>query len=161
MAEEAFYGLAGEFVRLVEPETEADSSALLIHFLVAAGVYIGRTGFCLADGRRHFSNLYAVVVGHTAKARKGTAWAQVRNLFERVDSGFIRDHTTSGMSSGQGLIWGSSAWPSTMLKRSGGKERTEKTEIRWLIPESRIKGCWCSNREFARALKMAQLTGTF
>ena len=42
MASDAFIGLAGDFVRLVEPHTEADPIALLGNFLVGAGVLFGR-----------------------------------------------------------------------------------------------------------------------
>ena len=38
---EAFYGLAGDFVRLVEEHTEADPVGLLLTFLAAAGSAIG------------------------------------------------------------------------------------------------------------------------
>ena len=37
MAQEAFYGLAGDIVKTIEPHTEADRSALLINFLVYFG----------------------------------------------------------------------------------------------------------------------------
>ena len=42
ITEHALHGLAGEFVRLVEPHTEADPIALLIQLLVAFGVAAGR-----------------------------------------------------------------------------------------------------------------------
>ena len=37
IAPEGYYGMVGEFVRLVEPHTEADPNLLLISFLVYAG----------------------------------------------------------------------------------------------------------------------------
>ena len=42
MSEDAFHGFAGDFVRLVEPETEADPQALLLTFLVGFGCMVGR-----------------------------------------------------------------------------------------------------------------------
>ena len=42
LAEAAFCGLPGVFVRLVEPHTEADPAALLFQFLAALGSIIGR-----------------------------------------------------------------------------------------------------------------------
>ena len=42
MATEAFHGLAGEFVRLVEPHTESDPVALLLQLLTGFGNQIGR-----------------------------------------------------------------------------------------------------------------------
>ena len=41
ISEAAFHGISGEYVRLVEPASEADTSALLLQFLVAAGNVIG------------------------------------------------------------------------------------------------------------------------
>ena len=37
LGEAAYYGLAGEFVRLVEPHTEADPASLLVQLLAATG----------------------------------------------------------------------------------------------------------------------------
>ena len=42
--EAAFHGLAGEFVRMVEPHTEADPNALLVQVLVSYGNAIGAMG---------------------------------------------------------------------------------------------------------------------
>ena len=49
--EEAFHGVAGEIVRALEPQTEADPVALLIHLLTEVGSIIGRTVY-LHGGRR-------------------------------------------------------------------------------------------------------------
>ena len=42
LAADAFHGLAGTFVRTVEPHSEADPAALLLQFLVAFGSAAGR-----------------------------------------------------------------------------------------------------------------------
>ncbi len=75
--EMALYGLAGEFVALVEPHTEADKVALLMQFHVAFGNAIGRKKYVSVEADRHYPNLYAVMVGNTSKARKGTSWGHV------------------------------------------------------------------------------------
>ena len=49
LAEEAYHGLAGEFVRLVEPHTEAHPVALLVSFILAIGNAVGRTVYALAE----------------------------------------------------------------------------------------------------------------
>src|ERR1700756_425012 len=54
VAPEAFIGLAGDFVRLVEPHTEADPVALLANFVVGTGVLFGREAYAVADGRKHY-----------------------------------------------------------------------------------------------------------
>lgn len=85
LAEEAFHGIAGEFVRLVRPETEADDAALLFSVLVALGSIIGRGPHYEVGGDRHYTNLFAVIVGQSAKARKGTSWGEVRRFVDLVD----------------------------------------------------------------------------
>ena len=72
LSEVAYYGLAGEIVRRIEPHTEADPVALLIQILVVFGNVIGRAAHAIADGSRHALNLFAVVVGESSKSRKGT-----------------------------------------------------------------------------------------
>ncbi|MGA8224412.1 MAG: bifunctional DNA primase/polymerase, partial [Candidatus Acidiferrales bacterium] len=104
MRDEAFYGLAGEFVRRVEPETEADRHALLANFLVMAGVQFGRNAFAVADGKRHYPNEFVLLVGESgAGGRKGTATDRTLPVFYRVDEHFY-DHILNGLSTGEGLI---------------------------------------------------------
>ena len=96
MREDAFYGLAGEFVRRVEPETEADRHALLANFLVMAGVQFGRNAFAVADGKRHYPNEFVLLVGESgAGGRKGTATERTLPIFHRVDEHFY-DHILNG-----------------------------------------------------------------
>ena len=80
----AYYGLAGEIVKAIEPHTEADPVALLLQILVAFGVLVGRTPYVQVEGDRHYSNLFALLMGGTSKGRKGTSWGRVRSIFERV-----------------------------------------------------------------------------
>lgn len=65
MSEDAFYGLAGDFVRLVLQDTEADAHALLLAFLVGFGCMVGRGPFYQVEATRHSVNLFSVIVGDT------------------------------------------------------------------------------------------------
>ena len=76
----ALHGLAGQIVRTIEPHTEADPVALLVQFLTAFGSFIGRGPHYAVEGDEHHANLYAVLVGETSKARKGTSWGRIRQL---------------------------------------------------------------------------------
>jgi hypothetical protein len=105
LAPEAFYGLAGDIVRTVEPHSEADPAALLVQTLVAFGNVIGRRAHYLVEGAQHYMNLFAVLVGLTAKGRKGTSLGRVLQLFDAVDLDWRQNRVTSGLSSGEGLIW--------------------------------------------------------
>lgn len=102
---QAYYGLAGNFVRLIEPHTEASAPALLIQFLVCFGNIIGRTAHFVAEGSQHFGNLIAVLVGVTSTSRKGSSWAQELRFFRLVDSAWAENSIQSGLSSGEGLVW--------------------------------------------------------
>ena len=101
-----YHGIAGEFVRLIGPETEADPVAVLVHFLVACGNVFGRESYYQVESAQHYTNLFALIVGDTSKGRKGTADAHVRRLMQFVDEQWVADHIApGGLSSGEGLIW--------------------------------------------------------
>jgi hypothetical protein len=104
LAEEAFYGLAGEFTRLVEPHTEADPVALLVQFLSVAGNIIGATAYFLVEADKHYLKIFLVLVGETSKGRKGVSLNYVKNLFSKVDLQWEK-RVVSGLASGEGLIW--------------------------------------------------------
>ena len=91
LGDEAFYGFAGDLVKTIEPQTEADPAALLIQFLVGFGNVIGRNAHYLVEADKHYMNLNALVVGETAKARKGTSWGHIRRVFEEIDYEWARN----------------------------------------------------------------------
>jgi hypothetical protein len=103
--EAAYYGLAGDIVRTLDPHTEADPVALLVQTLSALGSVIGRQAHFVAEADRHYLNVYAVLVGETSKGRKGSSWGQIRRLFRSVDEDWAGTRVLAGLSSGEGLIW--------------------------------------------------------
>lgn len=105
LVRQAFHGLAGEFVHLVGPHTEADPAALLIQFLAAVGNVIGTGSFFRVEADTHYLKLFAVLVGQTSKARKGTSWGIVKNRSGEIDPEWNTKRVMSGLSSGEGLIW--------------------------------------------------------
>ena len=102
LADEAYYGIAGEIVRAIEPHSESDPAAILAQVLVAFGVTLGRSPHVKVEGDQHTGNLFALLVGETSKGRKGTSWGRVHNLFKRLSSW---PKVVSGLSSGEGLKW--------------------------------------------------------
>lgn len=104
LSESARHGVAGDFVRIVEPHTEADPAALLFQFLVFAGNCFGRNRYVVAEADRHYANLYTCVVGDSSKGRKGTSLGHVRRTFAEVDSKWLDQRVLNGLSSGEGLI---------------------------------------------------------
>ena len=107
LAKAAFHGLAGDFVREVLPETEADESALLFHFLTYSAAMMGRQRYFPVSGTSHHARLFSVAVGGTSSGRKGTALDCVSHVFSAVDfDGDFNDaNVVSGLTSGAGLVW--------------------------------------------------------
>ena len=97
--------MAGEVVALIEPHTEADPAAILGQFLVALGSLLGRSAHFRVNATRHYTNLFLVIVGNSAHARKGTSWDVVSWLLQAVDPHWHKDRIKSGLASGEGLIW--------------------------------------------------------
>lgn len=100
----AYYSLAGDFVAAIEPHTESDPTALLVQFLAAFGNIVGRRAYFEIEAVEHYPVLFTVVVGNTAKGRKGTAWSHVRNILGRADEDWAANRVQGGLSSGEGLI---------------------------------------------------------
>lgn len=104
MSDKAFYGLAGDTVRSIEPHSESDRTALLMNFLTGFGNVIGDGSFFKVEADIHPMRLNCVLVGGTSKARKGTSWGYIKNLFHTIDPDWT-ERIQTGLSSGEGLIW--------------------------------------------------------
>ena len=102
--EAAYHGLAGDVVRTIEPHSEADPVALLLQFLALAGNVIGREPYYLVESDEHHANLFAVLVGSSAKGRKGTSLGRIRAVVKIADETWAGDRQKGGLSSGEGLI---------------------------------------------------------
>jgi hypothetical protein len=99
----ALNGLAGEVVRAIEPETEADPAALLATFLTAFGNAVGPAPHARAGSVNHPPRLFTLIVGETARSRKGTSWADVSSIMDRADPGWA-GRVLSGFGSGEAII---------------------------------------------------------
>lgn len=104
LSDKALYGLVGYVVRKIEPHTEADNAALLVQLLAAFGNLIGKCAYFQVGADKHFTKLNAVIVGASARARKGTSWGEIERPLVRVDETF-RECIQNGLSSGEGLIY--------------------------------------------------------
>jgi hypothetical protein len=104
LKDEAYYGLVGTFVKMIEPHTEADPVAILTQFLTGFGNVIGRGAYWNVEGDRHQMNINIALVGETAKGRKGTSFGQVKRIFKNIDPSWVANFQ-GGLSSGEGLIW--------------------------------------------------------
>jgi hypothetical protein len=100
----AHHGLAGEVVAALLPQTEADPVALLLQYLTYFGNAVGRGPHFMVENDRHFSNLFVLLAGETAKARKGLSAGRIRHIFDTADPDWARECITGGMSSGEGIL---------------------------------------------------------
>lgn len=158
LSEKAYHGLPGEIVRLIEPHTEADNAALLIQLLAGFGSLIGKTAYFQTGADKHFTKLFAVLVGATATGRKGTSWSEIERLLVRVDEGF-RDAIQNGLSSGEGLIYHvrDQQTASKAVREKGGAIACYQDEI--VDEGARDKRALVIEPEFARVLKVITREG--
>src|SRR5260370_32075289 len=85
LAPEALHGLAGLIVKTIEPFSEADPVAILVHVLMGVGNLIGRGSHARVEKTIHPCNEFVALVGPTSKGRKGQAWSTPRAIFREVD----------------------------------------------------------------------------
>ena len=81
-----------------------------------------------------------VIVGDTAKARKGTSWGRIRHILGAADRQWVENCVASGLSTGEGL-------PARLARDADGAGRSEH---RLLVQES----------EFARTLRVMGREGS-
>jgi hypothetical protein len=101
---EAWRGTAGVIVETIAPHTEADPVAILAQLLAGAGAIVGRGAWLQIEATRHHPNEFVVLVGDTARARKGSSWDHVARILDRADP-TLAARTRTGLSTGEGLIW--------------------------------------------------------
>jgi hypothetical protein len=103
-AVEAYHGVFGAIIEKLAPNTEADPVAILAQLLVACGSAIGRGPHFQVEATPHHTNEFVLLVGDTAKARKGSSLDHVARLMHAADPDFPRRLVT-GLSSGEGVVW--------------------------------------------------------
>ena len=105
LSAEAFHGIIGEWVKRVEPHTEADPAALLFQALVCFGNMFGPNSHFMVEATEHRCNENTLLIGNTSKGRKGTSWDHVRYAAKVIDSGWEHECIKSGLTSGEGIIY--------------------------------------------------------
>lgn len=152
---EALQGVAGELVRTVEPHSEADPAALLLQFLIGFGNVIGRQAHFMAEADRHFMNLFTVIVGQTAKGRKGTSLGQIQRILAAVDAAWSDTRMMGGLASGEGLIW---AVRDEIREHAPVREKGRIVRYEEVISDEgeKDKRLLVAEPEFARVLQVAE-----
>jgi hypothetical protein len=101
----AYHGVVGEIVRTIEPQSEADPVGILLSLLLCCGSAMGRKPYYQVEGDKHHTNLFAVIVGDSSRGRKGTSLGRTLSLIGGVDAAWLQNCISTGLSSGEGLIW--------------------------------------------------------
>lgn len=105
LGEEAFHGPLGDWLRLLEPETEASPGPMLGHALAYIGSMIGRGAYFTVDyDDVHPPIINALIVGPTGRGRKGVAAKKARGLIDRIDPHYRLAHELKGMGSGEAVV---------------------------------------------------------
>lgn len=100
----AFHGFVGEIMSKIEPHTESDIVAILINFLTFMGNIIGPNPYFMAQSKKNYGKIFSVIVGQSAKSRKGSSLGPLFQIFNEVDPNWSEKRIKSGLSSGEGLI---------------------------------------------------------
>jgi Domain of unknown function (DUF3854)/Protein of unknown function (DUF3987) len=168
LAEQAFHGPAGKLVRLIEPNSEADPAALLIQLLIGIGSMVGRDPHFFAEGDRHGTNEFVVLVGDTSDGAKGTSWGRVKEALKEVDApppGSMTlnafpwcDRIKTGLSSGEGFIWAVRD-PIERVEKTSAKGEAPKFEKVLADPGVPDKRLLVQEEEFVSVLRQGERSG--
>lgn len=100
--DDALYGLVGDTIRAITPQTEIDEAGILFALLTAFGSVIGHKPYCNIGARRHYCNLFVVLHAPTGVG-KGEAWHIVKSLFSSQEN-WLADCLDGHFGSGEGLV---------------------------------------------------------
>jgi hypothetical protein len=100
----ALHGVAGDLVRSVELQTEADPAALLVTLLVGFGNAIGPSTHARVLDDFHPARLFAAIVGSTSTGGKGTSLATIKPFLRAADPEWFDECRKSGFGSGEAII---------------------------------------------------------
>jgi hypothetical protein len=149
LSEEMYHGLAGELVRAIKPNTEADPAALLVDFLATAGNIFGRGAHFKVEEDTHYCKLWPVLAGPSAAGRKGVAQGRINAAVEEVDPEWVRYNMVTGLASGEGVIHHT-------------RDRVEKEEDgETVVVDEGVsdKRLYCEEPEFTTVLTQMQRNG--
>lgn len=106
----ALHGQLGRMTEAACSNSEAVPASVAIHILTRFAATLGRTAYIqIGDHKRHL-RMFSLIVGPTAKGRKGTSSEMPNRLFESVHSdylvnaGFLPLEKLTALSTGEGLI---------------------------------------------------------
>lgn len=123
--------------------------------MVTYGNCIGRTPFFQIEATKHHTNLFAVMVGRSSRARKGTSLDHAKKIFSQADRYYL-PQIVSGLSTGEGLI---AALHDEITKEEWNK-KTQELQRHLVSAAVTDKRLLVAETEFARTLKAMGRTGS-
>jgi hypothetical protein len=103
MAKVAYYGIAGEIVDIIRPNTEACPESILVQVMLGVLNIIGRRVYRRQAGV-HCLNEFVVLAGPSKTGCKGASWDVSSGLLEAIDPAWFDHCIHSGIESGEGVI---------------------------------------------------------
>jgi hypothetical protein len=154
----ALHGLAGILTMAIDPYTEADPVAVLLNILAGFGNLIGAGPHFRVEHTRHSLRLFVVLVGQTARGRKGASWSTPRYLFSCIDELWAKDRMTHGLSTGEGLIY---HVRDARVEKQAIKEHNRVVDYEEVVVDHGVsdKRLMIVEEEFSQALKVMSREG--
>lgn len=159
MAVTAFDSPIGRFILATDEFTEANKHARLLDMTVKAGNYFGRTAYIRIGDKRHYMNLFGVIVGRTGLGRKGETGSSSHTAFELLAGDWQDGHVIPSISSGEGLIHRLRDSIPCKLKKLRGVYPTPPTEEE-IVLEIIDKRCLLESEELDNLLVAASRDGS-
>ena len=103
LSPEAYHGVLGEILRVVELETEVHPAGVLLALLTLFGNSIGTGAWVTVGGRRHHPGVYAAICCRSAGG-KGDAYAVTRYIIGKADLPYLVRAIAQGVGSGEGMV---------------------------------------------------------
>ena len=141
LSPKALYGVIGQIVQKIEPHTETHPASLLVQLMVGFGNMVGRRPYFKTERDEQHPNLFAVIVGDSSRARKGTSWGHAKHILAQVDAPWNDQRVMSGVASGEGVIG--------ELRDEKGEEAKSYRDKRMMLVEG----------EFAQVLRVCERPG--
>jgi hypothetical protein len=98
-------GPMGKLLTLYQGQTEACLEALAFTFITYFGNAAGRMSYLKVGRSQHPARISSLLVGRTAKARKGTARNDVSYLFKPAAPEWFSNRVKPGLATGEGVIF--------------------------------------------------------
>jgi hypothetical protein len=151
MDEAGYQGLAGEIVKTIGPQTESDPNAILVQVLGYFGNVVGNSAYYKVEADHHHANLFTVLVGQSAKGRKGTSAGHACSVMKSADEIWLGERRKSGLSSGEGLI--------NEVRDEVKKWDVAESQLQTIDPGVADKRLMIAEPEFAGALAAMERSG--